>query len=162
MRKREDVRGDDVVAVEEEIEVQGSRRVTILGPLPAQRTLDPLQERLRLQRVQRAVHLDHPVGVLWIVRPVERGSSIEGRDSPDAELGVHDRHFVIVGTHLAGTCRVMNGDPGRADMRIEVRVGIAIPLRRELPADEPSKRPLPSDVGHYSDAGPERVAILLG
>src|SRR5262245_3333441 len=61
-------------------------------------------------------------------------------NSPDAELGVHDRRFVTVGTHLAGTCRVMNGDPGRADMRIEVGVGIAISLRRELLADERGKR----------------------
>src|SRR5678815_3880241 len=44
MGKGEDVRGKHPVAMEKEVEIQGSCRVAIIGALPAQRVLDALQQ----------------------------------------------------------------------------------------------------------------------
>src|SRR5215469_13097647 len=57
MGKLQRIRGKDLVTVEKEIQVQGSRTVAIIGTCPPQRAFDPLQQSSRLEWTQRVTHL---------------------------------------------------------------------------------------------------------
>src|SRR5262245_47392499 len=88
MRKHQRVRGEYSVAVENEIQIQGSRRVTITAALPAQGALDSLQRSFQFKRAQSVTHLDHAVHERWILRTVESGRSVEGRNTPHTDLSI--------------------------------------------------------------------------
>src|SRR5215468_10701244 len=90
MRKLQRVRGDHVVTMEKEIQIQGSRRVAIIGTLPGQGALELFEQSFHLERAQGVTHLDHTVRERWILRPVESGGSVEARDTPDTDFGIDE------------------------------------------------------------------------
>src|SRR5712671_4220201 len=82
-------------------------------------------------------------------------------DTQDLEFGIDDRSGIVRPRHLAGAEGVMNGDCGRPDMGVDLRVGPAIRAGRDFSGRERRQGRLSTDLAHETHAGAQRGPVLL-
>ena len=83
-------------------------------------------------------------------------------DTANPKRAIDHRHLVRLSAHPASAKRVMRGDGGGADMRVECRVRPAIRSRRDFGCGEGPKRCLPADVTGQAKTRSQRRGITVG
>src|SRR5690606_26780362 len=82
----------------------------------------------------------------------------EALDPAHAELPVDDRH--LVDAHLAGADRVVDGRGPEPDLRLELRVGLAMRAGLELLADHMRDLRVLEDLPHEPEAAHQDLHVV--